>query len=1630
MTATRKREIYLSSAAGSDADSGANYTVPLRSGNVASLVYGARPSVDTVLRLACGERYYGWSEPLRPKTGALLRLEPYERSPGDFDRLGPPIISGGARLTQWQQHTASGLWYTDEAVLPLLPAKAADNFVPAFPFGFFSRGVLMLNGAVLKRRDGMRIRGGTVGTNNIFYTGVFNPATGDRLAEDEWALDLSRIDPETGVGIQRVYLGERPMDAIVELSVNERPIAFAEPVNLELVNLTLACSWNNNLSPGTSPVQARRILLDECTLIGSGNNCLAVVGGAVYTVRKTKLLHACNNNFTHSQGEVSVLLLENVEGYNHPSFGVLPNGMIYDDRCSNDMFTLHGRGGAYCSLINLRGRNARENLIDVQDLYQKVLIRGADMSAAGQNVGVFNSPVRIEDSRFSDSARGLSFKFHNGAGYKDGYPYNLNATAAGSQLDLVVVVNCGNPARGAPGGAAGIELEGPAGTAAIEVSRSHIVGSPNSSRPLIVVSHKRETRTQDLYPELTFGDWYEPCPLHIGNGTTLDTNGGDPRVIEIRPSTTAVPPPPELPLSLIQLRETTIAPGGTFVANGVQYNLDRLATLYGHRGNKVEAISYHQANPLTPDQVVDPTVPLAAQMGPAYARRVHLVPAEPADPTDPPPPSPELVAAFRVDKVAGTVPVVVHAEDLSTGGPGAWEWMLNGRPAATSQNPTFVIDTPGTYGVTLRVRRGTDEAVLERPALIVAQAAPVPEPPPPKPVQPSILDLLKGLWRLRCMPDQAMGATGTYGPQVTTPRGAVGNAFAGELELATDGGGIFRLPFHEGPQPANGWTNTSITRSGIPYISTDTRQGRAWFKIHLHKTKPGHSTAIADKPRWRGEVTHADPDRRVAWGERVWSPFGVLVTDEEVFVDGVSVGKMRWDTIAPGDEIIVYQWHAATNSTIDNPPMSVRIARNSTAGLHLYVQIYRTAANGSGPRETAKFWVVPLTLNEPLDGIFDCVPSYLDEGHVFNGQRLKPYVKLWTQSGNNALSKEMLYEGRWSYPGGTRAHWVKTGGYYQASTALWTGSEASATNRLYRVAGLAEWRHADVAHLPMSPQLGIAALRGLAEIPVSPPPPPPSGAWEQIAVEWQSFGPLPAGSRVRFGIDDRWVEKMVEGTGQCHSQWFGQGNPAPGVTKVCQLFRTDAPGDGDPGGEDTPPGGDPGGGDDGALSPPNAAPTNLRITGVTGTTVSWACDKMSGASSYELQWAWAGNATRNDWKGAKAGGSFATNAGTISGVDQGLPVLIRARSVNSKGAGPWAVVADWVRTTWPTVPLIDSMVSPTSITSLVVASQGQTFENVLLTGNGSIVAPNGVACQVLNSGARLSTVADGNAAVIYFQGDLASDRKRVLKNFHFDRCEQNLKIWGHNTDNPTFAARTEIENVHVVSPRWPTRFDWPMAGFASVFRIAPTDDRYISFRFVVLDLMTNRQPSSKEGDVCNFNRFRALGRGFRIYGVILRGGSYDTDAEQNSSTLFNCGDQDPSNGAVWLDNVTLIQHASNGIGFFSGGDPGGCSRVIVESDTPTNAYQTGFGVNLTSQYDNPVDKKIVEDVLVNQRIWFYGNNGGSADYVHFGGQNATEVAALKARTTMREVYAGSIGTPAQLWERGTGLKWLPLPSGL
>ncbi len=83
-------------------------------------------------------------------------------------------------------------------------------------------------------------------------------------------------------------------------------------------------------------------------------------------------------------------------------------------------------------------------------------------------------------------------------------------------------------------------------------------------------------------------------------------------------------------------------------------------------------------------------------------------------------------AAFKENRTQGTAPLTVAFTDLSTPGDAAitrWDWDFGDSGTSTSQNPTHIYETPGTYPVTLTVTTSLGTSTRRKADLIRVIAA-------------------------------------------------------------------------------------------------------------------------------------------------------------------------------------------------------------------------------------------------------------------------------------------------------------------------------------------------------------------------------------------------------------------------------------------------------------------------------------------------------------------------------------------------------------------------------------------------------------------------------------------------------------------------------------------------------------------------------------------------------------------------------------------------------------------------------------------------------------------------------------------------------------------------------------------
>ena len=91
-----------------------------------------------------------------------------------------------------------------------------------------------------------------------------------------------------------------------------------------------------------------------------------------------------------------------------------------------------------------------------------------------------------------------------------------------------------------------------------------------------------------------------------------------------------------------------------------------------------------------------------------------------------PPPAP--TAAFSASPISGTAPLSVGFTDQSTGQPTSWSWTFGDGATATTQNPTHVYQSTGTYTVSLTATNATGSDTITKTNLVTVGAQPPPAP--------------------------------------------------------------------------------------------------------------------------------------------------------------------------------------------------------------------------------------------------------------------------------------------------------------------------------------------------------------------------------------------------------------------------------------------------------------------------------------------------------------------------------------------------------------------------------------------------------------------------------------------------------------------------------------------------------------------------------------------------------------------------------------------------------------------------------------------------------------------------------------------------------------------------------------
>jgi PKD repeat protein len=79
-----------------------------------------------------------------------------------------------------------------------------------------------------------------------------------------------------------------------------------------------------------------------------------------------------------------------------------------------------------------------------------------------------------------------------------------------------------------------------------------------------------------------------------------------------------------------------------------------------------------------------------------------------------------LTAGFAVSQTEADAPAMITFRDLSAGGPESWQWDFGDGGKSVEQNPIHQYQSPGSYTVSLTVRKGDQEDTLTKPNMIIA----------------------------------------------------------------------------------------------------------------------------------------------------------------------------------------------------------------------------------------------------------------------------------------------------------------------------------------------------------------------------------------------------------------------------------------------------------------------------------------------------------------------------------------------------------------------------------------------------------------------------------------------------------------------------------------------------------------------------------------------------------------------------------------------------------------------------------------------------------------------------------------------------------------------------------------------
>ncbi|MEZ4511563.1 MAG: PKD domain-containing protein [Chloroflexota bacterium] len=261
--------------------------------------------------------------------------------------------------------------------------------------------------------------------------------------------------------------------------------------------------------------------------------------------------------------------------------------------------------------------------------------------------------------------------------------------------------------------------------------------------------------------------------------------------------------------------------------------------------------------------------------------------------TEAPPPAPNPpVAAFRADVTSGDAPLTVNFTDESSNSPTSWAWEFGDGSTSTSQNPSHIYTTAGTYTVVLTAANSDGSDGETKTNYIT-----VTDPPPPS-------DNLT-FAPLADAHVKSSSATSNYGSDsqirtrfgspdydiylkfaVTGVSGSVSQAILRLFvtDYSNDGGSVYLV--------GNDWQETTITAQNAPVISGSpvaeigaTTNGQ-WVEVDLTAVIPtngtysfGISTSSTNSAYYSSKEGNNPPQLLITQGAPVDAPTAAFTAD-------------------------------------------------------------------------------------------------------------------------------------------------------------------------------------------------------------------------------------------------------------------------------------------------------------------------------------------------------------------------------------------------------------------------------------------------------------------------------------------------------------------------------------------------------------------------------------------------------------------------------------------------------------------------------------------------------------------------------------------------------------------------------